>query len=444
MPVRRSAGRLPTLPGVRSTALFTRRTRQRLLFCLSGVILGFGVPGTLLGALVIAGVIADRTQHPVAIVFLLAVVVAVVVCLVLAPRLARRLGTIHRYLAARLLDEQIPVPPRPRRLLRDGPGWRAALYQLLKLPVAALEAYPVFCWTMGLANLAYPFWWPLFRNHPPGVRLDPVPVLTPFGVFRVDTFPGALTAAAAGAAMLFVAPWLARAVTALDTWLMRGLLGPGRLAQRVADLEATRARAVDDSAAQLRRFERDLHDGTQIRLATLALNLGMAKEKLGGDGDALDLAQARELVGLAHQVSKDALAELRDLARGIHPPVLDNGLADALATLGSSSAVPVELVTDIADRPTPAIETIAYFCAAELLANAVKHSYANRITVHAVQRAGTLTVRVADDGTGGAAPAPGGGLAGLAQRISTVDGRLDIASPPGGPTRITVELPLRA
>jgi signal transduction histidine kinase len=225
---------------------------------------------------------------------------------------------------------------------------------------------------------------------------------------------------------------------------MRGLLGPGRLAQRVADREATRARAVDDSAALLRRLERDLHDGTQIRLATLAMNLGMAREKLGADGAPLDLTQARELVDLAHQASKEALVELRDLARGIHPPVLDNGLADALATLAASSAIPVELVTDIPARPTPAIETIAYFCAAELLANAAKHSYANRITVHAVERAGTLTVEVTDDGTGGAAPAPGGGLAGLAQRVSTVDGRLDIASPPGGPTRITVELPLRA
>jgi signal transduction histidine kinase len=299
----------------------------------------------------------------------------------------------------------------------------------------------VFCWTVGLVNLTYPFWWRLFRNHPPEVHLDPVPVLTPFGVFRVTAFPGALAAAAAGAAMLFAAPWLARAVTTADRWLMRGLLGPGRLAQRVADLEATRARAVDDSAALLRRLERDLHDGTQIRLATLAMNLGMAKEKLG---DPVDLTQARELVDLAHRASKDALVELRDLARGIHPPVLDNGLADALATLAASSAIPVELVTDIPARPTPAIETIAYFCAAELLANAAKHSYANRITVHAVQRAGTLTVRVTDDGTGAAAPAPGGGLAGLAQRVSTVDGRLDIASPPGGPTRITVELPLRA
>ena len=386
-----------------------RRTLKRLGFCLAAVVLGLGVPGALIPLLV--------------------------------PWLARPLGAVHRYLAARLLDERIPAPPRPRGFLRDGPRWRATLYLLLQLPLGVLAAYPVFCWVFGLVNLTYPMWFGLFRNHPPGTRLDPVPVLTPFGVFGANGFPGAFAAAAAGAVMLLAAPWLARVVTVADTWLMRGLLGPGRLAQRVADLEATRARAVDDSAALLRRLERNLHDGTQIRLATLAMNLGMAREKLA---EPLDLAQARELVDLAHRASKDALVELRDLARGIHPPVLDTGLADALATLAASTAVPVELVTDIPDRPTPAIETIAYFCAAELLANAVKHSYANRITVHTVGRAGTLTVRVADDGTGGAAPAPGGGLAGLAQRISTVDGRLDVDSPPGGPTRVTVELPLRA
>jgi signal transduction histidine kinase len=234
-----------------------------------------------------------------------------------------------------------------------------------------------------------------------------------------------------------------RAVAAADRWLLRGLLGPGRLAERVRDLEQARAVAVDDSAALLRQVERDLHDGAQIRLAALAMHLGMAKEKLGDDGDPLDVTGARELVDAAHQGAKDALAELRDLARGIHPPVLDNGLADALATLAAGSAIPVELAADIPARPTPAIETIAYFCAAELLANAAKHSRATRIGLEATGRDGTLLLSVTDDGAGGADP-DGSGLSGLAQRVSTVDGRLEIASPPGGPTRVTVELPLRA
>ena len=236
---------------------------------------------------------------------------------------------------------------------------------------------------------------------------------------------------------------MTRAVTAADRWLVRGLLGPGRLVQRVHELEQTRALAVDDSAALLRRLERDLHDGAQIRLAALAMNLGMAREKLA-DPSEMDIAGIRELVDAAHQGAKDALVELRLLAKGIHPPVLDNGLADALATLAAGSAIPVELTTDIPDRPTPAIETIAYFCAAELLANAAKHSYADTIRIRASEQDGVLLLAVADDGTGGIDPARGSGLAGLRQRVSTVDGRVDIASPPGGPTRITVALPLRA
>jgi signal transduction histidine kinase len=221
---------------------------------------------------------------------------------------------------------------------------------------------------------------------------------------------------------------------------MRGALGPDRMAQRVADLEQTRAMAVDESAATLRRVERDLHDGAQIRLATLAMNLGMARERLGRDADPA----VRELVDAAHQQAKDALADLRNLARGIHPPALDNGLADALATLAANSAIPAALTADIPRRPAPAIETIAYFCAAELLANAAKHSHANKITIDVAGRGRTLVLQVSDDGRGGADPACGSGLAGLAQRVRTVDGRLEIASPAGGPTRVTVQLPLRA
>jgi signal transduction histidine kinase len=382
------------------------------------------------------------------------VITAVLVPLALATGMARRLGAAYRHLAERLLGERIAPPPARLRRgslgrlgagLRDGPGWRALAYTLLRPPMAAAEAYAVFLWVAGLANLTYPFWWGLFRNHPPGVRLSPVLVATPFPgrVLHVATYPGTFGAFAIGAAMVLVAPWVTRAVVAADRWLLRGLLGPGRLAERVRDLEQTRAVAVDDSAALLRQVERDLHDGAQIRLATLAMHLGMAKEKLGGDGDPLDVSGARELVDAAHRGAKDALAELRDLARGIHPPVLDNGLADALATLAAGSAIPVELATDIPARPTPAIETIAYFCAAELLANAAKHSLATRIVLEATGRDGKLLLSVTDDGAGGADP-DGSGLSGLAQRVSTVDGRLEIASPPGGPTQVTVELPLRA
>ena len=167
-----------------------------------------------------------------------------------------------------------------------------------------------------------------------------VPAVTPFGYVGVASYAGTFAVLAMGAAMLLAAPWVARACSRgplAHAWLAR----PGAAAQRVADLEESRAVAVDDSAALLRRLERDLHDGAQIRLATLAMNLGMAKEKLGGEGEVLDAAAARELVDAAHRNAKDALIELRGLARGIHPPSLDNGLADALATLAADSVIPV-------------------------------------------------------------------------------------------------------
>jgi signal transduction histidine kinase len=204
---------------------------------------------------------------------------------------------------------------------------------------------------------------------------------------------------------------------------------------------------VDDSAAQLRQVERDLHDGAQVRLAALAMSLGLAREKLGATGPA-DLASARELVDAAHRGAKEALAELRDLVKGIHPPVLDNGLPDALATLGAASPIPVEVHADLPVRPSQAIESIGYFCAAELLANATKHSSANQVVIRAGLRDGRpgpwLVLQVSDDGIGDADPARGSGLAGLAQRVAVVDGRLSINSPPGGPTLATVELPLQA
>jgi signal transduction histidine kinase len=221
------------------------------------------------------------------------------------------------------------------------------------------------------------------------------------------------------------------------------------MSERVSELERTRTLAVEDSAAALRRVERDLHDGAQMRLAALAMNLGMAREKLGDDDHVVvarpDHATVRELLDAAHRNAVDALADLRDLARGIHPPALDNGLPSALATLAASSAIPASVTTEIGDRPAPAIETIAYFCAAELIANATKHSYANQIKINIyTERTGVLRLEVTDDGIGGADAAQGSGLAGLAQRVSTVDGRIDVSSPSGGPTTVSVELPLKA
>ncbi len=236
------------------------------------------------------------------------------------------------------------------------------------------------------------------------------------------------------------------AVGALELWIAyRLLVAP--LPQRVRELEQSRARVVDDSAARLRRIERDLHDGAQTQMVAVAMKLGLATKKLRGMTDGTgqtDLDRVLELVAGAHSGTKEAITELRDLARGIHPPVLDQGLGAALTTLAARSDLPVELAIDLPERPSAAIETIAYFCAAELLANAAKHSGARHATLKAVHVPGLLRMQVSDDGTGGARVEALGGLAGLTERVRTVDGRLHLASPPGGPTVVTIELPSHA
>jgi signal transduction histidine kinase len=322
-------------------APFTRRAHRELLFSFIGVLVG-ATTSAVIVALLQPGTAASVARG--------GPIIAALLLIVVATGVARRLGSVLRRLAARLLGERVASPPpfRPGRgmlgrvgaRLRDSTGWRAAAYMLLKVPLGMLESYALFYWA-GLIYLTYPFWWQLFRNHPPNVHLRPVTLTTPFGAYRIHTFPGTFVAFAVGAAMVLAAPWVTRAVTSVDRWLVRNLLGPGRLAARVRDLEETRAHVVDDSAATLRRIERDLHDGAQIRLAALAMTLGMIKENLEGGGEAsLDLGRTRELVDAAHRNAKDALVELRGLARGIHPPVLDAGLDAALATLAASIANP--------------------------------------------------------------------------------------------------------
>ncbi|HEX3334575.1 MAG TPA: histidine kinase, partial [Acidimicrobiales bacterium] len=248
-----------------------------------------------------------------------------------------------------------------------------------------------------------------------------------------------------GIGFLLAAPWVMRGFVNVDRILIRSLLGPDPVTSRVRNLEQARTRTVDASAATLRRIERDLHDGTQAQLVALAMRLGMAKEKLD-DPEHLDLDRVRELVEEAHRGAKEAIAELRDIARGIHPPALDIGLEGALTTLASRSALPTEVYFDLRDRPTPAIEAIAYYCVAELLANVAQHAYASRASVSCAQQGTWLRLVVRDDGRGGAhlptAGSSSSGLAGLIERVRAVDGRLNLVSPPGGPTVVTVDLPL--
>ena len=258
-----------------------------------------------------------------------------------------------------------------------------------------------------------------------------------------------------GVALLASAPWtgplallgvLPLAGAALIFWTVYRLQQDS--VRRVQELERSRTSLVDDSAARLRQIERDLHDGAQAQMVAVTMKLGLAVKKLGGMTDGTgqtDLDRALELVVAAHRGAKEAIAELRDLCRGIHPTVLDQGLGIALATLAARSDLPVETVIDLPERPSAAIETIAYFCAAELLTNVTKHSGAQHATLEAVHVPGLqLRVRVSDDGCGGAQAGARGGLAGLADRIRTVDGRLQLSSPPGGPSVVTVELPSHA
>ncbi|MGH2717709.1 MAG: sensor histidine kinase [Actinomycetota bacterium] len=422
------------------------RARRELAWCLVALAIG-AVEVALFGFLVAPDTAVSVTRA--------IVVAAIGATLLVAAGAARGIGTAFRRLAAGLLGSSIPAPPalaggtwlaRARFRLREGAGWRALGYLALKFPLAALEFYALLYW-VGLANVTYPLWWRLFRNHPPGSILRPVPFVTPLGVFQIRTYPGTFLVFAVGVAMLLAAPWVTRGVVAVDRWLLRRVLSPGRLAERVQRLEQARAQVVEDSAVRLRRIERDLHDGAQVQLAALAMTLGQAKEKLEHEsGVPYDPAGALELIGTAHRHAKEVMAELRDLARGIHPPSLDLGLDAALATLAARSAVPATLQVDLPGRPAPAIEAIAYFSAAELLANVAKHSRARHawveVGVEVAAAGGRLRLAVTDDGGGGARLRPGGGLAGLADRARAVDGSLSLSSPGGGPTVVTVELPL--
>ncbi|QIN85139.1 hypothetical protein GBA63_11120 [Rubrobacter tropicus] len=236
--------------------------------------------------------------------------------------------------------------------------------------------------------------------------------------------------------------------------LGRALLGPRRreaLDRRVEALTEGRSKAVEAAIAERRRIERDLHDGAQQRLVSLAMALGMARQKLeGSPGGDPEVERATELVGEAHEEAKRALAEIRDLIRGIHPAVLtDRGLDAAVSALAHRSPVPTSVVVDLDERPPEAAEITAYFVIAEALANVAKHSGASEARVLARRERGAvggedrrdlLVVEVGDDGVGGADPA-GAGLKGLADRAVVLDGRLTVESPAGGPTRVRAELP---
>ncbi len=371
-------------------------------------------------------------------------------------RATRGIGSWHRALARGLLDEPIadPEPFRPPpgffgwlgAALRDGAAWRALAYSLIKMPLLLFGVW------FGLSVWIEAFL--CFSSLLTGSR-GSVAGFGPFGG-RINIGPVGPGSSGVvhpgvvfvyGAILVFVAPWAMRLVVYIDRRLMHLLLGPDSMSVRVRSLEASRAQTLDASAATLRRIERDLHDGTQAQLVALAMQLGQAKEELA-TGDQMDIEQIRLLVDQAHKGAKEAIVELRDLARGIHPPALDTGLESALATLAARAAVPTVLSVSIQSRPTPAIEAIAYFCVAELLANVAQHAQASRASVSCGQHGPWLRIVVRDNGRGGAlltrVGSSSSGLAGLTDRVRAVDGHLSIASPPGGPSVITVDLPNHA
>ncbi|MGW2582669.1 sensor histidine kinase [Streptomyces virginiae] len=331
--------------------------------------------------------------------------------------LSRQLGRLDRARARGLLgvrvDEPTPIPG-PKRSggffpwlwtsIKDPVGWRTVLYQLIRLP------WGVLTFTVALTGL-FVLW----------------PVL----------------------------PYLVRLMANVDRAMVRGLLSPSDdLERRIAELESDRGVVVDTAAADLRRIERDLHDGAQARLVALAMGLGLAKEKLLEDPEG-----AAAMVDEAHGEVKLALQELRDLARGIHPAVLtDRGLDAALSSVAARCVVPVKVVVDLPGdpaggaagdaargRPAEAIEGIAYFVVSELLQNVSKHAGpgARGATVEVWRAGAWLMIRVSDDGRGGASPSGGSGLAGLAERLGAVDGVLVVDSPAGAGTVVTAELPWR-
>ncbi|MFD8865550.1 sensor histidine kinase [Streptomyces sp. NPDC059590] len=315
-----------------------------------------------------------------------------------------------------LLGIDIPGPAR------RGPELR---YNLLVGPAIACGGVFVWCFALvvGLAASTVFTWSSL------GGRLKFLP-----------TAMAATYVTALGLALLALAYWLIGALARADVRAATALLGPDpatELERRVEDLTERRAGTVDAADAERRRIERDLHDGAQQRLVSMAVNLGLAKATLG------DLPEeARKVIDEAHREAKEAIEELNNLVRGLHPAVLDDrGLDAALSGIAARAPLPVRLHVDIPERPAPTVEAVAYFVVSESLANTTKHAQATGADVTVVRTGDILRVVIADDGIGGADPAQGSGLTGLVGRVGSVDGTFDLSSPRGGPTVITVELP---
>ena len=348
-------------------------------------------------------------------------------------------AALERARFAVMLGERIPAPPPdpdpPAQWLRR--TWRRVAspvsikqlgYALLRFPLSVAEAaVAIGLWSLALVLITLPAY---NGSLPQGGAVI-------FGTVLRGPHT-AVPAVIIGVPLLLAAPWASYFLALGDAAVARYLLGPtaSDLTARIGELERSRAGVVDAAQAERLRIERDLHDGAQQRLVSLAMELGRARAKFADDPEA-----ARAIIEDAHGQAKEALAELRSLVRGVHPPVLsDRGLDAALSGLAALCPIPVAVRVQIAQRPPPQLEAIAYFVVAEALTNVAKHSRASSAEVDVSRTGDILRIRVQDNGVGGADPA-GQGLAGLARRVAGVDGRLSVDSPAGGPTSIEVQMP---
>jgi signal transduction histidine kinase len=374
---------------------------------------------------------------------LLSVVIFGLVLLVGVLFLARLTPRYFRGPARKILGWDWPDPlalaastrwGRIVAVLGDTTAWRALAYCFAHFPLLYAGAYGMAIAVIsGGAAITYPAWWFFAPN--------------PFGMLDAYTWGQAWLEAGKGVLLLLALPWFLRLVVLADSWLARGLLYPTRAARRIAQLEAGRAALQADAAAMLRRVERDLHDGTQARLVSLGVALSRIEHRSAEE-------PVRALAAGARSTVTEALAELRDIVRGLHPPALDDGLDVALSTLAGRSAVPTSVTVELTGRPPDATASALYFTVAELLTNVARHAEATRVRIWLGEDGAQLKLTVHDDGRGGVpaadatrndsepiAGAAGTGLRGLARRAEALDGHLHVESPSGGPTTVTMTLP---
>ncbi|NCV86251.1 MAG: sensor histidine kinase [Oxalobacteraceae bacterium] len=364
--------------------------------------------------------------------------------LALTVRSGRVIGAIDRRRLQLFADVALEPPahkqmpsgvfPWLRAALSDKVGWKGLAYGVVMLPWSLLTfAVVVVLWALGVGAVTAPLYdWAL----PSGVMS--FDSFTPSGWERVGVLAAFVVV---GAVVLLALPMIVNLLTITQIGLSRSLLSVGQtelLERKVGDLNRSRNASAAAAETERRRIERDLHDGTQQRLTGIAIDLGIARERLSEVGDE----QARVLVDRAQKGVKEAIAELRDLVRGIHPAILtDRGLEVAISSLAVRTSIDVEVSSDLKRRLEPTVESAAYFAVAEALTNVMKHGGATSATVTIRDLGETLEVEIRDNGVGGASVLPGGGLEGMQTRLNGVGGMLDVVSPDGGPTHVKVTLP---